>query len=132
VVLGIALIIGLLALPVAGDPVTVGLYARSYLIALALLVLFNLRAHAGLVLVLGLVTGALTGLEFKAVLIGDPATGFSPAVGFIASAICFHLPVALIASRHPHGWQRIAIRVVAGWIAAIAAMDIAFTIGRPG
>ncbi len=43
------------------DSVAAGLYARGYLIALGLLVLFNLRLYDVLVLTLGLVTGALTG-----------------------------------------------------------------------
>jgi hypothetical protein len=130
--LGIGLLVAFLALPEPGDPAAVGLYARGYLIALGLLALFNLRLQAGLLMVLGLSTGALTGLEAQAAVIGEPATGFAPAVGFISSAICLHLPAVLIMSRYPGGWQRIAMRVVASWIAAIAAIDIAFMIGRPG
>lgn len=58
--LGIGLLIALLGLPLPGDPSAVGLYARGYLIALGLLVLFNLRLHTGFVLVLVLATGVLT------------------------------------------------------------------------
>jgi len=130
--LGIGLLIALLGLPLPGDPSVAGLYARGYLVALGLLVIFNLRLHAGLVLVLVLATGALTGLEAGDAVIVDPATGFAPAVGFLSSAICFYLPAALIASRYTEGWQRIAMRVVASWIAAIAAIDIAFMIVGSG
>jgi hypothetical protein len=130
VALGIALGGGLCCLPVGGDPALVGLYGRVYLIALGLLVLFNLRPHAALVLVLILLTGALTGLEARSSVLGDPATGLAAAAGFIFAAVCLYLPVALIAGRHSHGWQRLAIRVAASWIAAIAAIDIAFMLGR--
>ena len=124
--LGIGLLIALLGLPVPGDPSVVGLYARGYLVALGLLVLLNLRLPTGLVLLLVLATGTLTGLEAGNAVIVDPATGSAPAIGFLSSAICFYLPAALIASRYTEGWQRIAMRVVASWIAAIAAIDIAF------
>lgn len=130
--LGIGLLIALLGLPLPGEPFAVGLYARGYLVALALLVLFNLRLHTGLVLVLVLATGTLTGMEAGDAVIVDPATGFATAVGFLSSAICFYLPAALIASRYTEGWQRIAMRVVASWIAAIAAIDIAFMIVGSG
>jgi hypothetical protein len=130
--LGIGLLIALLSLPVPGDPAAVGLYARGYLIALGLLVLFNLRLHAGLVLLLVLATGTLTGLEIGNAVIVDSATGFAPAVGFVSSAICLYLPAALTANLYPEGWHRIAMRVVASWIAAIAAIDIAFMIGQSG
>ena len=123
---GIGLLIALLSLPVPGDPATIGLYARGYLIALGLLVLLNLRLFGGLVLILGLITGAMIGLEAKAVVVGDSATGLAPAVGFVSSAIGSYLPAALIAGRYTGGRQRIAVRVVASWIAAIAAIDIAF------
>lgn len=130
--LGIGLLVALLGLPVPGDPAAVGLYARGYLVALGLLVVFNLRLHTGLVLVLILATGTLTGLEIGSAVIVDPATGFAPVVGFAFSAICLYLPAALIASRYPEGWQRIAMRVMASWIAAIAAIDIAFMIVGSG
>jgi hypothetical protein len=74
----------------------------------------------------------LTGLETGNAVIGYPATGFAPAVGFVSSVICFYLPAALIASRYPEGWQRISMRVVASWIVAIAAIDMAFMIVRSG
>ncbi len=130
--LGIGLLIALLSFPVPGDPDAVGLIARGHLVALGLLVLFNLRLHSGLVLMLVLATGMLTGLEAGNTLIGGPAAGFASMAGFVSSAICFYLPAALISSLYPHGWQRIAMRVVASWIAAIAAIDIAFMIGRSG
>ena len=130
--LGIGLLVALLGLPVPGDPSAVGLYARGHLAALGLLVLFNLRLPTGLVLVLVLATGTLTGIEAGDAVIVDAATGFAPAVGFLSSAICFYVPAALIASRYPGGWQRIAMRVVASWIAAIAAIDIAFMIVGSG
>ena len=126
--LGVGLLIALMGLPVAGDPSVVGLYARGYLIALGLLVLFNLRLPAGLVPVMVLATGTLIGLEAGSAVIDDPATGFAPAVGFLSSAICLYLSAALIASRYTEGWQHIAMRVVASWIVAIAALDIAFMI----
>jgi hypothetical protein len=130
--LGIGLLIALLSVPVPGDPDAVGLIARGYLVALGLLVLFNLRLHSGLVLMLVLATGMLTGLEARNAVIGDAGAGFASAVGFLSSVICFYLPAALIASLYPEGWQRIVMRVVASWIAAIAAMDIAFMIVRSG
>jgi hypothetical protein len=130
--LGTGLLVALLGLPVPGDPSAVGLYARGYLVALGLLVLFNLRLPEGLVLVLVLATGALTGTEAGHAVSVDLATGFAPAVGLLSSAICFFVPAALIASIYPEGWQRIAMRVVASWIAAIAVIDIAFTIVGSG
>jgi hypothetical protein len=128
--LGIGLLIALLSIPVPGDPDAARLIARGYLVALGLLVLFNLRLRTGLVLLLVLAAGTLTGIEAGIALIGDPPTGFVSAVGFVSSAICFYLPAALIASHYPHGWQRIAMRVVASWVAAIAVIDIAFMIAR--
>lgn len=130
--LGIGVLIAFLSLPVSGDSAAVELYARGYLIALGLLILFNLRLQAVLVLVLVLATGTLTGLEARYAVIGHPAAGFAPAVGFASSAICFYLPLALIASLYPEGWQRIAMRVVASWVVAIAAIDMAFMIVRSG
>lgn len=130
--LGIALLVALVGLPTPGDPGSIGLYARGYLVALGLLILSNLRLQAGLVLVVVLAAGALTGLEAGNAVTGGPTTGFAPAVGFVASAIALYLPTALIAGRYPHGWQRIAMRVLASWIAAIAAIDIAFMIVRSG
>jgi hypothetical protein len=129
---GIGLLVVLLSFPIPGDPTTVGLYARGYLIALGLLVLLNLRLSGGLVLVLGLITGAMIGLEAKAVVVGDSATGLAPVLGFVCSAIGSYLPAALIAGRYTGGWQRIAVRVAASWIAAIAAIDIAFMIVQSG
>lgn len=128
--LGIGLLVALLGLPVQGEPAAMESYARGYLVALGLLVLFNLRLHAVLVLVLVLAAGTLTGIEAGIVLIGEPPTEFVSAVGFVSAAICFYLPAALIANHYPHGWQRIAMRVVASWIAAIAVIDIAFMIAR--
>lgn len=131
VALGMGLLIALpvfFAVPV--DPGAVSSIARGYLVALGLLVLFNLRLHEGLVLMLVLVAGTLTGLEAGNSERGDIATGFAPALGFAASAISLYLPAALVASHYPNGWQRVAIRVVASWIAAIAAIDIALMVGR--
>ena len=130
--LGIGVLIAFLSLPVSGDPVAVGLYARGYLIVLGLMILFNLRLHAGLFLVLVFATGTLTGLEARNAVIGHPAAGFAPAIGFASSAICFYLPLALIASLYPEGWQRIAMRVVASWIMAIATIDMAFMVVQSG
>jgi len=130
VTLGIGFMVGLWGLPVPTDLANVGLYARVYLIALGLLILFDLRLPIGLVLALLLATGALAGLEARHAIIGSPAPGLALPVGFVLSAICLYLPAALIASRYPEGWQRTAIRVVASWIAAIASIDIAFMIVR--
>jgi hypothetical protein len=130
--LAIGLLIALLSFPETKDSLADGLYARGYLIALGLVVLFNLRLHDGLVLVLVLAAGTLTGLEARSALLGDPTTGFGPVAGFVFSAICFYLPATLLASLYSRGWPRIAMRVVASWIAAIAAMDMTFMIVRPG
>ncbi len=124
--LSVALLVALVGLPTPGDPGSIGLYARGYLVALGLLILSNLRLQAGLVLVVVLAAGTLTGLEAGNPVTGGPIAGFAPAAGFVASAIGLYLPAALIAGRYPHGWQRIAIRVLGSWIAAIAAIDIAF------
>lgn len=127
--LGFGLLIALLGPPLLGEPSTAALYARGYLVALGLLVLSNLRLHTGLVLALGLATGTLTGLESLDAVKVDPEAGFAPSVGFLLAAICLYLPAALITSRYTGGWQRIALRVVASWIAAIAAIDIALMMG---
>jgi len=130
--LWIGLLVGLWVLPVPADLVTVGLYARVYLIALGLLILLDLRLPAGLVLMLILATGALTGLEARNAVVNSSAAGLALPFGFVLSAICLYLPAALVASHYAEGWQRIAMRVVASWIAAIAAVDIAFMIDRSG
>ena len=131
-VLGIGLLLGLWVLPGPADLATIGLYARVYLIGLGLLVLFDLRLYAGVVLLLLLATGGVTGLEARSAITADPAAGLVLTFGFVLSAICLYLPTALIASRFGGGWQRIAIRVAASWIAAIAAVDVAFMIAPPG
>jgi hypothetical protein len=130
--LGIALLGALVGLPIPGDSGSTGLYARGYLVVLGLLILSNLRLPAGLVLVVIFAAGTLIGLEAGNPATGGPTTRFAPAAGFVVSAIGMYLPTALIADRYPNGWQRITMRVVASWIAAIAAIDIAFMIVRSG
>ena len=130
--LGIGLLIALSVLPPPGDPASLPLYARGYLIVLGLLVLADLRLHAGLVLILTLGTGGVIGLELKATVIDDPASGTLPTIGFISSSILSYLLAGLFSGVCRLGWQRIAIRVAGSWIAAIAAIDIAFMIARSG
>ena len=130
--LWIGLLTGLWVLPVPADLATVSWYARVYLIVLGLLILFDLRLHTALVLALILATGALTGLEARNAIFDGSAAGLALPFGFVLSAICLYLPAALVASHYAEGWQRIAMRVVASWIAAIAAVDIAFMIDRSG
>ncbi|MCG7911405.1 MAG: HupE/UreJ family protein [Candidatus Thiodiazotropha taylori] len=130
--LGIGLLTAVVGLQIPGDPSALGLYARGYLIVLGLLVLTNLRIPTGVVLVVVLVTGMLTGLEAGEAVNDDPAAGSELIVGFLSSAICFYFSATLVASRYTEGWQRIAMRVVASWIVAIAVLDIAFMSVRSG
>jgi hypothetical protein len=129
--LGIGLLGAFLSLPSLSDPTAVGLYARGYLVALGLLVLVNLRLHSGVVMVLVLAAGTLTGLEAGNAVVVNRATGFAFAVGFLSSVISVYMAAALIVSRYTAGWQRIAMRVMASWIVAIATIDIAFMVAPP-
>lgn len=129
-VLALGLLAGILALPVAADPAAPGLYARGYLVAIGLLVLLNLRLHTAVVLLLVLVTGMLTGMEAGSAADGGLLGNFAGAMAFVLSAACLYMPSALIADRYPDGWQRIAMRVMGSWIAAIAVIDITFMIVR--
>lgn len=130
--LTLGLLIGLSGLLAPGDPLSLALFARGHLIVLGLLMLADMRLHAVLIVTLCLLTGGVTGLELKVTSIANPWAELLPSVGFVTTAVFIFLIVGLVSNTYRAGWQCIAIRVAGSWIAAIAAIDIAFMIGRPG
>jgi biotin transporter BioY len=49
-----------------------------------------------------------------------------PTLGFLISAAAVFTAAGLISHRFRTGWQRIAIRIVGSWLAAIGVIYVAF------
>ena len=113
---------------VVTDALTVVVVARIQLILLGLIVLTDLRMSATLASLLTLLVSGVVGLEHGVTPSGDPWNQPAPALGFLLAAAGLFAAAGLVSQRFPTGWQRIAIRVVGSWLAAIGAIYVAFLI----
>jgi len=113
---------------VVTDALTVVVVARIQLILLGLIVLTDLRLPATIISPLCILAGALVGLEHGVTPLGDPVAESKPTLGFLLSAAAVFTAAGLVSQRFRTGWQRIAIRVVGSWLAAIGVIYVAFLI----
>lgn len=120
------IVLGMFGGYVVTDALTVVVIARIELILLGLIVLIDLRLPAVLVSLLSILAGGLVGLEHGVTPLGDPVAEPKPTLGFLLSAAAVFTAIGLISHRFRTGWQRIAIRVVGSWLAAIGAIYLAF------
>jgi hypothetical protein len=120
--------LGMFSASVVTDAFTVVLLTRIQLILLGLIVLTDLRLPAAIISPLCILAGALVGLEHGVTPLGDPVAEPKLTLGFALSATAVFTAVGLVSQRFRTGWQRIAIRVVGSWLAAIGAIYVAFLI----
>jgi hypothetical protein len=105
--------------------ISLGMFG-GYVVTDALTVVVLARIQ--LVSLLSILAGGLVGLEHGVTPSGDPLAGPQLALGFLLSAAAVFTVTGLISHRFRTGWQRIAIRVVGSWLAAIGAIYVAFLI----
>jgi len=117
--------LGMLGSYAVTDALAVVFAARIQLILLGLIVLTDLRLPAAIISPLFILAGALVGLEHGVTPLGDPVAEPKLTLGFALSSAAVFTAVGLISQRFRTGWQRIAIRVVGSWLAAIGAIYVA-------
>ena len=120
--------LGMFSSYVVTDALTVVILSRIQLILLGLIVLTDLRLPAAIISPLCILAGALVGLEHGVTPLGDPLAEPKLTLGFALSAAAVFTAAGLVSQRFRTGWQRIAIRVVGSWLAAIGAIYVAFLI----
>lgn len=99
--------------------------AHVYLFALGLVVLFDFNIRSAALASLYLVTGCLVGLGISA----DIETEMMKAaiwVSFLLLAVTVFTASVMLSRLTPAGWQRIGVRVIASWAAAIAIISLIF------
>lgn len=109
----------------------VTLAARSLLIILGVAILTDLSLPKLSTYLLAFLTGGLMSLEFSLKQLQDPPLEVTNLIGFGVTAIAFFTLSGFYMHRFQTGWQRIAIRVVGSWLAAIGAIYCALFLKQP-
>ena len=97
--------------------------APAYIISLGLLVLIDLNLPSVVLACLYLVSGTLVGLGLLTD-IADEAAKVAIATSFLLLTMALFTASTLASRFSPGGWQRISVRVVASWSAAIASISL--------